>query len=153
MDIPETELADLILRVARRLRRANAIELQGLPVNPHQARALRLVARLGPVRMVDLAEHLHVAARSATDVVEFLVAGGWVERVSDPSDGRARVAHLTAYGRALVADVDAARARAAEAVLGSLSTGQRSAVLDALGAAGSATDVPVANRNPDALPD
>lgn len=117
MDIPDTELADLILRAARRLRRANALELAGSPVNPHQARALRVISRLEPVRMADLAERLHVAPRSATDVVEFLVGGGWVERSPDPGDRRARLLSLTASGRALLSEVADARARAAETAL------------------------------------
>ncbi|WP_165490008.1 MarR family winged helix-turn-helix transcriptional regulator [Propioniciclava sinopodophylli] len=132
MDIPETELADLILRVARRLRRANAIELQGLPVNPHQARALRLVARLEPVRMADLAEHLHVAARSATDVVDSLVAGGWVARSPDPADGRARLLSLTASGERLLSEVLDARTRAADGALAGISPETRTHLAAAL---------------------
>lgn len=133
MDIPEAELADLILRVARRLRRANAVELEGSPLNPHQARALRVVARLAPVRPSVVAERLHVAARSATDVVEFLVASGWVERTPDPADRRAQLLTLTASGQGLLGDVDAARARAAEMTLGKLTVEQRQSVADALG--------------------
>lgn len=136
MDIPdatETDLADLILRVARRLRRANADELTGLPLNPHQARALRTIARLEPVRMADLAERLHVAPRSATDVVEFLVAGGWAERVPDADDRRVRVVRLTTAGRALLTDVEDARARAARAILGRARTAEGVAVAAALG--------------------
>ena len=132
MDIPDTELADLILRAARRLRRANASELTGLPVNPHQARALRVIARLEPVRMADLAERLHVAPRSATDVVEFLVGGGWVERSPDPGDRRARLLSLTAAGRALLSDVSDARARAAVMTLGGLTVEERQSMADAL---------------------
>ncbi len=135
MDIPEvttTELAELIMRVGRQVRRANADELAGTPLNPHQARALRLVARLEPVRMADLAERLHVAPRSATDVVEVLDAGGWVERSPDPTDGRSRVVRLTETGRGLVAEVDAARARAADRVLGPLAPADRAAVASGL---------------------
>ncbi|WP_282004600.1 MarR family winged helix-turn-helix transcriptional regulator [Propioniciclava sinopodophylli] len=138
MDIPEvteTDLADLILRVARQLRRANADELAGTPLNPHQARALRLVARLEPVRMADLAERLHVAPRSATDVVEVLVGGGWVERTADPMDGRSRVVRLTSAGQGLVAEVDAARARAASQVLAPLGPADRASVASGLRAA------------------
>lgn len=135
MDIPgdgTTGLADLILRVARQLRRANALELEGLPVNPHQARALRVVARLEPVRMADLAERLHVAPRSATDVAEFLLAGGWVERSPDPADGRARLLSLTPSGRRLVEQVVDARARAAETALAEVPADERVAVTAAL---------------------
>lgn len=133
MSIPDIELAELVLRAARRLRRANAAELAGLPVNPHQARALRVIARLEPVRMADLAERLHVVARSATDVVEFLVAGGWVERSPDPGDRRVRLLSLTDAGRGLLVEVEAARARAATATLGALPPQARAELSDALG--------------------
>lgn len=132
MDIPETELADLILRVARRLRRTTADELEGLPVNPHQARALRTITRLQPLRMADLAERLHVAPRSATDVVDALVAGGWVARDADPSDGRATLLSITPAGSGLNDEVDAARARAARAVLGGWDMERRAQVAGAL---------------------
>ena len=132
MDIPETELADLILRAARRLRRANADELEGSSVNPHQARALRVIARLDPVRMADLAERLHVAPRSATEVAEFLVAGGWVERVPDPGDGRVRLLRLTDAGRGLLIEAQDARARAAATALSGLSKAEAVVALEAL---------------------
>ena len=147
MDIPgdgTIELADLILRVARQLRRANALELEGLAVNPHQARALRVIAHLEPVRMADLAERLHVTPRSATEVVEFLVEDGWVERASDPSDGRARVVQLTSRGRSLLTEVEAARSRAARGVLGHLPGNVRASVMDAFAAASGNNDEAVA---------
>ena len=117
MDIPAADLADLILRVARRLRTANAAELQGLPVNPHQARALRVVARLEPVRPSAVADRLHVAPRSATDVVEFLIAGGWVERSPDPDDGRAQALSLTDEGVDLLRAIRGSRDQWLQGVL------------------------------------
>lgn len=127
MGIPEAELADLVLRAARRLRRATADELEGLPVNPHQARALRTIARLEPVRPSVVAERLHVAARSATDVVEFLVAGGWVTRSPDPADRRATLLTLSTTGRGLLAAVEDARTRAAATVFGNAADGDAEA--------------------------
>ena len=132
MSIPDIELAELVLRAARRLRRANAAELAGLPVNPHQARALRVIARLEPVRMADLAERLHVVARSATDVVEFLAAGGWVERSPDPGDRRVRLLALTVAGRRLAEQVLEARSRAASSTLGAIPDTDRATVVAAL---------------------
>lgn len=125
MDIPAAELADLVLRTARRLRAAHTVELEDLPVNPHQARALTVVARLGPVRPSALADRLHVAARSATEVVDFLVAGEWVARAPDPDDRRALLLSLSPKGWALLAQVEAARARGAEAVLAVLDARER----------------------------
>lgn len=140
MSIPETpdaapdppELADLILRTARRLRAANADALGGLPVNPHQAHALRAIHRLEPVRPSDVAERLRVARGSATEVVDALVNGGWAERTRDPSDGRATLLSLTLAGNDLLAEVAAARDRGAERVLGALSPADRRALQDAL---------------------
>ncbi|MDO5534339.1 MAG: MarR family transcriptional regulator [Propionibacteriaceae bacterium] len=138
--LPASELAEVILRTSRRLRRATATHLEPLPVNPHQARALRTIVRAEPVRMAALAELLHVAPRSATEVTDALVAGGWVTRAADPADRRTRVLRPTASGRALAADVDAARAAAAEEVLGDLSPAARTAIVEALG------DVPAGRR-------
>ncbi len=138
MSIPEADLADLVLRAARQLRRANAVELSGLAVNPHQARALRTIARLQPVRIAALAERLHVAPRSATDVVDALVDGGWVARTPDPGDRRAALLSLTPAGVELLFAVDAARARAAISVLGVLPADQRRAATDALSVLSSA---------------
>lgn len=125
MNIPATELAELLLRVARRLRAANATELEGLGVNPHQARALRVLAREAPVRPSSLAQHLHVAPRSATEVVDHLIASGWATRSPDPHDGRATLLEPTGEGRNLAALIDEARNRGAERVLGSLTPHER----------------------------
>ncbi|WP_425309013.1 MarR family transcriptional regulator [Ammonicoccus fulvus] len=133
MSVSTPDLADLLMRAGRRLRSAHAEELIGLPVNPHQARALRAIARRAPLRPSALAESLRVAPRSATEVVDALVAGGWVERARDPDDGRAMLLDLTAPGRELIGDIDRARARAAEKLLGGLSESERATLAAALG--------------------
>ena len=125
------ELADLILRTARRLRAAHADELEGLPVNPHQAHALRAIHRLEPARPSEVAGRLRVARGSATEVIDALVAGGWVARTPDPTDGRATLLSLTASGDALLAQVAAARARGAERVLGAMPPADRAATATA----------------------
>ena len=126
------ELADAILRTARRLRAAHADALEGLPVNPHQAHALRAIHRLEPARPSEVAGRLRVARGSATEVIDALVAGGWVARTPDPTDGRATLLSLTASGDALLAQVAAARARGAERVLGAMPPADRAATATAL---------------------
>lgn len=129
MPIPSSpELADLILRTARRLRSAHADALEGLPVNPHQAHALRAIARLEPARPSQIAGRLRVARGSATEVIDTLVAGGWVARTPDPSDGRATLLTLTDEGRALLDQVTLARNQGAELILGGLPDDERSAL-------------------------
>lgn len=41
---PDADLGDLLLRVARRLRRSTAEALTPMGTSPHQARALRVIA-------------------------------------------------------------------------------------------------------------
>ncbi|GAA1740682.1 transcriptional regulator, MarR family [Dietzia kunjamensis subsp. schimae] len=53
-------------------------------------------------RLVVLAERARIAKQTATALVDRLAAAGYVRRVSDPDDGRARLVRLTARGRELI---------------------------------------------------
>lgn len=126
------ELADLLLRTARRLRAANADELDDLPVNQHQAHALRAIHRLEPARPSEIAGRLCVARGSATEVIDALAAGGWIVRTPDPSDGRATLLSVSDSGEALLAQVAAARERGAQRILGALGHEERAALFGVL---------------------
>lgn len=73
----------------------------------------RVAARIGPrgSRVTDLAEQARVTKQSAAFLVEQLEAAGYVERVRDPTDGRARLVRLTKRARrvAQVADAEVQR--------------------------------------------
>ena len=69
-----------------------------------------------------LADHLRIAPRSATEVVDALEERGWVQRSPDPTDRRATTSTLTGAGRELVAAIDDVRRRASEGVLDVLRT-------------------------------
>ncbi|MDZ5662208.1 MarR family winged helix-turn-helix transcriptional regulator [Nocardioides sp. S-58] len=58
----------------------------------------RIAARIAPdgSRVSDLAEQARVTKQSAASLVEQLERAGYVERVPDPTDGRARLVRLTA---------------------------------------------------------
>ena len=58
----------------------------------------RLMARMSPhgSRISDLAERSMIAKQTATALVDRLEHAGYVERVPDPADGRARVVRFTA---------------------------------------------------------
>lgn len=75
--------------------------------------------------MSTLAEQLGVVRRSATDLVEVLVAAGMVERHADPSDGRAVVVAATPAGNDLLTTIAAARTRASTELLRPLSPTER----------------------------
>jgi DNA-binding MarR family transcriptional regulator len=107
----EEPLADLILRTARSLRRRWSEGLAPWDLSPHQARALRVVAHHEPTRLGVVAEHLRIAPRSATEVVDGLESRGLVQRQPDPSDRRAVLVAPTAEGRRVLREIDRARAR------------------------------------------
>ena len=60
----------------------------------------RVLARLGPdgTRMGDLAEQAQVTKQTASATVDHLVRMGYVERVTDPSDQRARLVRFADRG-------------------------------------------------------
>src|SRR4030095_12810010 len=88
MDDGTAELSDLLARVARTQRRRWRDVLAPWDLSPHQARALRVVTERDGVRLTDLAEALHIAPRSATEVADGLQERGLVERTPDPGDRR-----------------------------------------------------------------
>ena len=116
---------DLVMALARRVRRAHLEALAEWDVTPAQARALRVIAGGGGMRPSALAEALHIAPRSATEVVDALEDRGWVRRDPDPSDRRATRLVTTEDGRRLVARIDDVRRAASQRVLGVLTPAQR----------------------------
>ncbi|QJY50919.1 MarR family transcriptional regulator [Pseudonocardia broussonetiae] len=94
-------------------------------VTPSQARALGTMLRLGPLRLGDLAEHLRIAPRSATEVVDALEGRGLVERTPDPADRRATLVVPTERGRETGEAIRAARAAESESVFRELSEEDR----------------------------
>ena len=113
--------SDLLLMAARSMRRAFGEAMAAYDVTPSQARALRIVGEHGPVRLSVLAEHLRIAPRSATEVVDALESRGLVVREPDPDDRRATRVAPTAEGSRLRTVLDGARREATEqrlAVLG-----------------------------------
>jgi DNA-binding MarR family transcriptional regulator len=103
-------LGELLMRAARTQRRRWREALAPWDLSPHHARALRVVCDRDGVRLSDLAEALHIAPRSATEVADALQARGLVERGPDPTDRRAVVLTPTAAGRQVQGEVSAARA-------------------------------------------
>ncbi|EWT02369.1 MarR family transcriptional regulator [Intrasporangium oryzae NRRL B-24470] len=118
-------LDELLLGAARALRRRWSTGLDPLDLSPHDARALRVIGHHGPTRLGVVAEHLRIAPRSATDVVDRLERRGLVERAPDPGDRRATTVRLTSAGETVLGEVDAARRVGAEEFFGRLSDRER----------------------------
>lgn len=112
---PAAELGDLIRRASRALRGITVTAAEPLGLNPHQFRALRVIAGSERPRPSDVAERLHIQARSVTDVIDQLVASGLIERTPHPEDRRATLLHCTEAGRRALTAIEADRGAATAA--------------------------------------
>ena len=129
----QDSLTDAFGAVARRLRELSRETLGPLGVTPAQARALGVLARHAPVRPGTLADHLRIAARSATEVVDGLEAHGLVAREPDPGDRRATLLTLTAEGARVATAIRAARRAEGDRFFGRLSEADRAHLARILG--------------------
>jgi len=129
---PEETLADAFRAVSRQLRIRTQQALAPWDVTPSQARALGVLARLGPVRLGTLSERLRIAPRSATEVVDTLATAGLVERRPDPVDRRATLVALTARGTEVMSTIHAARAAEADDFFARLDETDRAALAQIL---------------------
>ena len=130
----EVELADAVMRAAKRIRRGTFHQLAPFGINPSQGRALEVLAkgaqRSGAmIRLNQLAERLHIAPRSVTTVVDALETAGLVARVQDPQDRRAILLRLTEAGEQTVDRIGRVRQQVAAEYFGSVSPEDRSALL------------------------
>lgn len=116
-------LGDLLHRSVRAMRHEWAVPLSSWDISPHQSRALRVIGdgTRGTPRLSEIAERLHIAARSATEVVDGLEALELVERLPDPTDRRATCVIATEKGKELQARIRAAREEVDEEFFGRLS--------------------------------
>lgn len=108
---------DLLMSLARQLRRTYARDLEQWGITPSQSRALRIVGEHQPVRLSVLADVLRIAPRSATEVADLLEERGWVLRAADPTDRRATCLSLTDAGATQRDLIEQARTRASEGFL------------------------------------
>ena len=61
------------------------------------------------MRLSELSDHLHIAPRSTTEVVDALEARGLVRRRADPGDRRATLVEVTEHGRRVGEAIQSAR--------------------------------------------
>lgn len=137
---PDDDLADLFWVVSRRLRH-HAGDIAGRwDLHPSQARALRTLGHHDVLRPGELARHLRIAPRSATEVVDELERRGLVERTPDPADRRAVLVGLTAQGREVLHAWRTERRTEAERFFGAMPAEDRAELTRILRALAAPTD-------------
>jgi DNA-binding MarR family transcriptional regulator len=120
------DVADQLLRLTRRLHRAQRRYLEPLGITPAMSRLLGVAARgEEPPRMVDLAQRLGVVPRAVTTLVDALEVSGLVSRVPDPTNRRVVRVAVTGAGTAALQQLRDARRTAAEELLAPLDARQR----------------------------
>jgi DNA-binding MarR family transcriptional regulator len=119
---------DLMMSAARSLRREYAAATVAWGMTPGKARALRMIAAEGPVRLSVLADLLGIVPRSATEVVDALEALGYVAREADPVDRRATCVAATEDGRRVLAEIEVARVATSERFFAGLPAADRAAL-------------------------
>ena len=77
------------------------------------------------LRLSELSDHLHIAPRSTTDVVDGLQERGLIQRSPDPHDRRAMLVSLTEAGHRAGTAIRAARDADAERFFAALSDTDR----------------------------
>lgn len=123
---PDTDLAEQLVRLTRRMHRAQKRHLEPFAITPAQSRLLRMVEHSDtPPRMADLAARLDVVPRAVTTLVDALEAADAVRRVPDPANRRVIRIELTDAGRTTLGALRSARRAAAEDILAPLTADQR----------------------------
>jgi DNA-binding MarR family transcriptional regulator len=121
----DESLSDAFRSVARRLRQASVESLARWDLTPSQFRALRVLMRHDAMRPSELSEHLRIAPRSTTEVLDGLEAKGLIQRRPDPQDRRATLVVPTEHGTDVGANIRSASGSEAERVFARLSPTDR----------------------------
>ncbi|WP_208971991.1 MarR family winged helix-turn-helix transcriptional regulator [Kineococcus rubinsiae] len=129
VDSDAVELAELLRSLQWRLRRRAGADLGDLGITPAQGRVLRVVAHSDePPRMGQLAEHLHIAPRSVTDLVDPLEEAGLLRREQDPGNRRSWRLLLTEAGQQVHAELRRRSRASAAAAFAVLDADERAAL-------------------------
>ena len=118
-------LPEAFWAVARRLRETSQAALAPWDIAPSHLRALRVLSHHGTMRLSELSDHLRIAPRSATEVVDALEARSLVRRHPDPADRRAILVEMTEHGASVFEAIRAARGTETERIFGQLSETDR----------------------------
>jgi DNA-binding MarR family transcriptional regulator len=126
-------MAELFVRVGKRLRVEEARRYAPYNITPAQGRMLGVLADARqPLRMKDLAAILGVVPRAVTPQVDVLEQAGLIRRRPDPDNRRSTFVDLTEEGTSVREALIQERELAAADLFAPLTDQQRAAMLGAL---------------------
>nr|WP_246315228.1 MarR family transcriptional regulator [Kineococcus aurantiacus] len=139
----DADLLEVLRSVQWRLRRNSHGDAGDLGVTPAQGRVLRVVGRCGtPPRMGEVAERLHIAPRSLTDLVDPLQDAGLLRRTPDPGNRRSVLLELTPRGASVLEELHQRSRRSAARAFAVLAPEERRHLLALLRRVEAAVDDP-----------
>ena len=121
----DESLSEALGAVVRQLREKSVETLAPWDITPAHLRALRVLNRHGTMRLSAISDHLHIAPRTATEVVDALEDRDLVRRLADPGDRRATLVEVTEHGAEVLAEIRATRGPEAGRVFARLSPADR----------------------------
>ena len=128
------QLADLVTRLAWRIRRSQAMAATPLGLTFAQVRLLALIAgSSGLPKMADLARHLEIVPRAITDLVDGLEARGMVVRETDSADRRSTRLSITEPGWEALRHMEGERTQALRSMFSSVTAAEQRHLCRTLG--------------------
>jgi DNA-binding MarR family transcriptional regulator len=121
---------DTVIALRRVARRAARLDLPELPSS--ESELLALVSESKGIGVNEAARMLQVSPNTVSTLVRTLIDRGLLERLSDPSDRRAALLHLTASGVERIGHIRRRRAEVLTKAMGALDDGDRAALETAI---------------------
>lgn len=129
---PQPQLAEVVARLRRAMRRAARAAHPGHPLSIAQLELLACLAERPGARPGEVARRLRLAPNSVTTLVNALVAQGMIERAAGGADRRTVALRLTPAGAATLERWQATNAAILHAALAALPADQQHALHAAL---------------------
>jgi DNA-binding MarR family transcriptional regulator len=92
-------------KLDRVLTRIYDAELRPFGLKASQLSLLVLVAKVGPIRRIEIAKCLHFDPSTLTRNLKIMLINGWIQEIEDGEDGRGLPVQITAQGRDLLNQV------------------------------------------------
>lgn len=128
----ERNLGYLLSDSGRLLRKTFDERVRSLGLTAVQARLLLSLFKFPDNNQAFYAERIEVEPITLTRLVDRMEEAGWIERVPDPTDRRARLLHLTAKSREIVEPLRVIVNGLVEDMAEGLSNGERATLAELL---------------------